>query len=287
MNELTIALLASGIVALILLVVVWRSTERVTTKLMFSALLLVPIFGPIAYVIILGLSGVPPQDERLQNRGYYGDYTQSWMSMKPHHEADLELRKRILAKRADPERAAQMSNSTDTEFKPAQGWIHVSNGTLPAIKSAIEQYADLQAAEYPGSFRAQLHPQSDGSVAVALPDGFPAYDLANMTGWLNSPPDHPDVYGAVAWITAPADGTNYYLEPETENPLGDTLVGASSAGHSVRVYLPDTKLTEDPTDRSYPKEHEIETSSNPTTIRVVLETSTAFGNPGFKLTEAE
>lgn len=283
MDEQTLALLASAAVSAALLVVVWRRTDPVKTKLGFSALLLIPIFGPLGYIIILGLSDAPPQDKRLQNLGSYGDYTQFSISMNPIEEASLARLRNNVEEGSTETGEANNDDSIDVAFEPAQGWILVAHGSLSAIESAIIQYDSLYLPERPGSFRIQLHPQSDGSVAVMLPDGLPAYDLANLTGWLNDPPDQSDVSDAVAWITAPADGTRYYLEPDPDNPFGDTLVGASSTGQSVRVYLPETGLIEDCADRSYREEQGIETSANPTTMTVRLDTNTSFGNPQFRL----
>ena len=169
----------------------------------------------------------------------------------------------------------------DVSFKPAQGWILVKNGSVSDVKAAVRDYDVLVREERPGVFRVELHPQSSGAVAVMLPDGFPAYDLANMTGWLSAPPDQEDVYDAASWITAPGNGVKYYLEPEISNLLGDTLIGASALGQSVRVYLPETGMSEVSSARSYRNEPGIEISPQPVTIEVTLDTSTAFGNPQF------
>ena len=284
MDELSLALLASALVSALLLVVVWRRTDPVKTKLAFTALLLVPIFGPLGYIIILGLSDAPPQNKRLQNLGAYGDYTQSTISMRQIEEASLARLEKVAEAGSTGPGEADNGDLIDPAFEPAQGWILVAHGTLSAIELAIIDYDSLYLPERPGTFKIQLHPQSNGSVAVVLPDGLPAYDLPNLTGWLNAPPDQPDVSDAVAWITAPADGARYYLEPDPDNPFGDTLIGASSTGQSVRVHLPETGLMQDCTEISYREEPEIEISTNPTTLAVVLETSTEFGNPEFRLT---
>ncbi|MBJ6983016.1 hypothetical protein [Luteimonas sp. MC1572] len=133
--------------------------------------------------------------------------------------------------------------SVDLLLKPAQGWILVENGSAADVKAAISDYGALVMEERPGIFLVELHPQSSGAVAVVLPGGLPAYDLANMTGWLSAPPDQEDVYGAASWITSPSSGVKYYLEPETSNPWGDTLIGASALGQPVRVYLPETGMS--------------------------------------------
>lgn len=171
--------------------------------------------------------------------------------------------------------------SVNSSFKPAQGWILVENGSVSDVKEAVSDYDSLAREERPGVFRIELHPQSSGAVAVVLPDGLPAYDLANMTGWLSAPPDQENVYGAVSWLMSPGNGVKYYLEPETNNSWGDTLIGASVLGQSVRVSLPETGMSEVSEIHSYREEPEIEISSQPVTIKVTLDTNTAFGNPEF------
>lgn len=172
-------------------------------------------------------------------------------------------------------------NSLDSTFKPAQGWILVENGSLSDVRAAIGDYDGLAREERPRVFRVELHPQSSGAVAVVLPDGIPAYDLANMTGWLSAPPDQVDVNGAASWIVAPGDGVKYYLEPETANPQGDTLIGASALGQPVRVYLPETGISEVSSVHLYKEEPKIELSPQPDKFEVTLDTSTAFGNHPF------
>ena len=182
---------------------------------------------------------------------------------------------------------AVVDTSMNGSFEPAHGWILVENGGLSDVKAALRDYDGLSRAERPGVFRVELHPQTNGAVAVVLPDGLPAYDLANMTGWLSAPPDQEDVHGAASWLTAPGTGIKYYLEPETSNQWGDTLVGSSSLGPSVRVYLPETGLSEVSDSHPYRAEPEIKVSSRPVTIKVTLDTNTAFGNSKFVVNAAK
>ena len=177
--------------------------------------------------------------------------------------------------------AASCKTALESPFKPAQGWILVKNGRVSDIGAAIRDYDGLARDERPGVFRVELHPQTDGSVAVVLPDGFPAYHLANMTGWLSAPPDLESVHGAHSWITAPGDGIKSYLEPETSNAWGDTLIGASTLGRSIRVFLPETGISETFQSRTYREEPQIQISPLPVTMEVTLDTNTAFGNPRF------
>jgi hypothetical protein len=172
-------------------------------------------------------------------------------------------------------------NSVDESFKSAQGWILVKSGSVPDVKAAIRDYDALRRSERPGVFRVELHPQTSGAIAVVLPDGLPAYDLVNMTGWLSAPPDQEAVSGAVSWIKSPGNDIKYYLEPETGNSWGDTLIGASTLGQSVRVSLPETAMSEVSASYSYKEEPEIKISPQPVTIEVTLDTNTAFGNSNF------
>jgi len=171
--------------------------------------------------------------------------------------------------------------STDPSFKPAQGWILVKSGTVSEIEDAIRDYNQMRRNLYPDVFRIELHPQRTGHVAVLLPDGLPAYDLPNLTGWLSAPPEQPTVSDAVVWITSPGDGTRYYLEPETSNPWGDTLIGASSSEKPVRVSLPETGLSVVSSIHLYRDEPDLEISTNPVVLKVTLDTNTKFGNPTF------
>lgn len=169
----------------------------------------------------------------------------------------------------------------DSSFVPAQGLILVGSGGVSDIRDAIIEYDGLVREESPAVFRVELHPQSSGEVAVVLPDGLPSYDLANMTVWLSAPPGQLDVNGAASWLVAPKSGLKYFLEPEYDNPHGDTLLGSNSAGQSIRVYVPETGVSEVSADHAYWDQPEIETSSQPIVIELTLDTDTSFGNPDF------
>lgn len=171
-------------------------------------------------------------------------------------------------------------------LKPARGWILVRNGSEADVKAAIVDY-DALVRRKGRTYRVELHPQSGGGVAVLLPDGFPAYDLANMTGWLNAPPEQESVHDAVSWITSPGDGVKYYLQPEIENARGDTLIGASVEGRSIRVYLPEAGISELSLRLSYQSEPDIEISQSPIKIQVTRSVNSDFGNPDFIINSAK
>ncbi len=176
--------------------------------------------------------------------------------------------------------SASLEGKADS-FVPAHGLILVKTGSLADVRAAVIAYDSLAREKQPHTFKVELHPQSDGSIAVVLPDGFPAYDLANMTGWLSAPPDQPLVHDAVLWITSPRDGAEYYLKSEIANLRGDTLVGSSSKGRPIRVYQPEGGVSEISTPVTYIKQPKIEVSPDPISFKVTLDASTAFGNQGF------
>ena len=75
--------------------------------------------------------------------------------------------------------------------------------------------------------------------------------------------------------------TKYYLEPETSNAWGDTLIGASTLGQPIRVFLPETGISEISVSQNFREEPRIQISPKPVTLEVTLDTNTAFGNPRF------
>lgn len=171
--------------------------------------------------------------------------------------------------------------SPDPAFTPSQGWILVHHGSPVEVQKAIAEYDELAREIHPGVFRIELHPQPDGRTAVLLPDGFPAYDLVNMTGWLDTPPEEIDAYDATAWIVSPTTGIKYSLMPEVENAWGDTMLGASSEGVSIRIRIPECEASEIPQRVAYQAEPHIDIASEPIRMDVTLDTNTKFGNPGF------
>ena len=164
-------------------------------------------------------------------------------------------------------------------FKAVEGIILVREGSLADIKAAIVEYDGLTLESEPEVFRVELHPQSAGGVAVLFPNGLPAYDMANMTGWLNAPPCQEAVYDAVSWATSPGDGAHYHFSPELENAWGDTLIGTREDGRTVRVYLPETGMSKLSARSMYVQSPDIEISAAPDVLEVTLDKGVGFGNP--------
>ena len=174
---------------------------------------------------------------------------------------------------------SETEHSDEAEFTAVEGTILVREGTLSDIRAAIVEYDGLTREQVPGVFRVELHPQAAGGAAILFPDGLPAYDMANMTGWLNAPPCQESVYDAVAWTTSPGDGAHYHLSPELENEWGDTLIGTREDGRSVRVYLPETGMSQISAGSTYVGVPDIEISPAPQVLEITLDKHTGFGNP--------
>jgi hypothetical protein len=167
--------------------------------------------------------------------------------------------------------------------EPTQGWILVSEGDITDIEAALLDYDEIRFSDQPAVFRAELHPQEDGTTAVLFTDGLPAYDMANMTGWLNAPVDQSVVHGTMAWLTSPSNGDRYYLEPDPANSGGDTLYGADQQGQGIRVHLPDTGAFLNETSPGFRDEPVIKPCPTSKVVPLTLDRNTAFGNPLFQI----
>ncbi len=171
--------------------------------------------------------------------------------------------------------------------EPAQGTILVQNGTPELLRKAIEAYVGLSGRDVPKEFRVTFATHASGSMVVRFPDGAMPYEFVNLIGWLNDPPEICGVSDARGWITSPSTGIRYSLKPETENRWGDTLVGRSSDGRSVRVYLPEAGLCEISRSIGTDPEPDLENLGDEAqvTFSVVMEVATGFGNYEFKITD--
>lgn len=178
------------------------------------------------------------------------------------------------------EEAAQV-REPDPDFEPVTGWIRVDRGGLDAVRAAVFEYGQLYTPVRPATFRIELHPQPDGAIAVVPRDGLPAFDIANLTVWLSAPPGQMDVEGARVRLTSPGDGLDYALAPDPDNPAGDTLAGVRSDGRAVRVYVPETLISEADTPLDAPPPIDYIAMDAPAVLELVLDTDTSFGNPRF------
>ncbi len=173
----------------------------------------------------------------------------------------------------------EASPVSESDFLLVKGWVLVESGSVEEIRAAISDYDSLAREEVAGTFKVELHEQQDESIAVLFPSGLPSHDIANITVWLDAPPNQENVYGAKSWVSAP-DGTNeYFLKPEAENEWGETLVGSSKLGTSVRIYVPETGMSEVSQLVEYQSEPTISLSSKPVSFFITLDTDISWANP--------
>jgi hypothetical protein len=177
------------------------------------------------------------------------------------------------------------SSSKDTA-QPAKGLICVYAGSPKRIEQAIKSYIENIPMDKPHDFRVSVIKHKSGFSLVGFPDGIPTYDLINLILWLNNPPDMPDISKAIGWITSPATNITYFLQPETENSWGDTLIGASSNGKSVKVYTPEVGMCEISSHMDFIPEPDLSAINveSSITLYVTLDAYPSFENHEFKIT---
>jgi len=177
--------------------------------------------------------------------------------------------------------AAKPTNATD--FESTDGWMWVRQGSIDRVRDALADYDQIYIPRLPKRFQVELHQQADGTIAVLFPDGLPAYDMVNLAGWLNAPPDQDTVFDTLVWLTSPGDVTRYVFTAIPDSRGGDTLMGADERGQGVHVYLPDTRLYSVPESMDFQREPEVERVANPTVLDLTLDADMGFGNPYFEL----
>ncbi|WP_139309815.1 hypothetical protein [Teredinibacter haidensis] len=174
-----------------------------------------------------------------------------------------------------------LNDMSKLEFESTHGWVLVKNGSVSEIQEAILGYDSIAKEQTPKLFSVELHPQENSTTAVLFPDGLPSYDMANITIWLDAPPEQKSVYGARSWLTTPEAKIKYYLKPEVENEWGDTLVGVSEKGIAIRVHAPETGIEKIEKSVVYKSEPKIELNSNPVRFSITLDTDISWANPMF------
>lgn len=136
-----------------------------------------------------------------------------------------------------------MNANHNALLKPAKGWILIKNGELNTVKRAVSDYDQLANYHPNHQYPVSIFPQKNRSVMLRFAQGLPVYDLTNLTAWLDAPPGQRTVFGALCWLTSPGSHKRYSLMPEAANHWGDTLIGASTDGGVVRLYLPTIELS--------------------------------------------
>lgn len=179
-----------------------------------------------------------------------------------------------------------INSVSKSNFIPANGLVLVENGNIGEVKAAISDYDSIAKEEVAGTFIVELHEQKDGSVAVIFPNGIPSYDIINIIVWLDAPPNQENVYGAKSWVSTPDGTTKYFLKPEIENEWGDTLIGSSKEGKSIRIYVPEIGISEVSHSIKYETEPKIFLSSNPLRFAITLDTDVSWANPKLSINKS-
>ena len=183
----------------------------------------------------------------------------------------------------------QNSSSSKDAAQPAKGLICVYAGSPKQIERAIKSYAENIYMEKPQDFCINVVQYKSGFSLVGFPDGIPTYDLINLILWLNDPPDMPDISKAIGWITSSTTNICYSLQPENENKWGDTLIGASSDGKSVKVYTPEVGMCEISSHMDFIPEPDLSAMNveSSITFYVTLDAYPSYENHEFKITHSK
>jgi hypothetical protein len=81
----------SELVALVVVVRIWRSGELATLKILLSAIALIPLLGPL---LALWISAFPNEaPENMQNRGFRGNYYRDWSPVLGAHSPIRRFRR--------------------------------------------------------------------------------------------------------------------------------------------------------------------------------------------------
>ncbi len=92
--------------------------------------------------------------------------------------------------------------------------IHVSRGSATRIEAAIRDYAEYDQGGELESYIVKLYDAPGHSHYVTIEPDFPGFHFNNLTYWLDEPPDHQQVGGAVGWWCA--DEEHWYFTPEAD-----------------------------------------------------------------------
>ena len=180
---------------------------------------------------------------------------------------------------------SSLSESAITKGR-AMDWIHVEKGTPQQIMNAILSHAAVTVPEKPRTFTISLSSLESGGHSVQFDAKVPPYAFANLISWLSAPPRIEDVSIAIGWYTSPSTNCRYFLRPDENNSMEDSLVGASKDGDSISVYLPDLSVCPISSRVIYVGDGDLlrENRNLVLSFEVTLDVDESFGNPKFQLT---
>ena len=162
-------------------------------------------------------------------------------------------------------------------------WILVEGSSPEAIQKAVITHSKIARPEQPGLHHVKVFKLDANQYGVMFDPPAPPYSFANLIGWLDDPKMNRGARRAVGWFVAPGDGTRFFLAQKPGGTGGDTLVGITSDGRSVSVFLPDCSVTLSTAKVVAIPEPELPTAGTGPVVEfdVVLDGDTSFGNPQF------
>ena len=151
-SQLLIVIILSEIVSLMLLSRLWiKSKASSSRKLLLSFICLIPVVGPFFYLFCV--SEVSSQKEYLKNRGGFGAYTQTWLSVRDIGQGMVdklredEVVNNYSIRIAETNDAAQIVDIVNAAYRPGpgqEGWTHESAlvaGSRVTLEQVIEALA--------------------------------------------------------------------------------------------------------------------------------------------------
>jgi hypothetical protein len=99
-------------------------------------------------------------------------------------------------------------------------WILIEGSSAAAIQKAITKYSGLAKPVLPTVHRVSVFPLDGTRHGVFFEPPVPPYAFTNLIGWLDDPRMTAGAASAVGWLTAPGNGTRYFLAPQRANAGG-------------------------------------------------------------------
>jgi len=166
------------------------------------------------------------------------------------------------------------------------GYIHVKQGSIEEIKNEIIKHSELTKHELPTKITVHLWNTTEG-VYVYFPNGTTTYNFINLISWLNYPPGKEHIGYSKGWVQVNEKRGTYFLLPDEENERGDTLIGTSNKSETIRIYLPEARISL--ASKKIPYEIPLlvlqESATPDLSFEIYIDINPDFGNPDFIITD--
>jgi hypothetical protein len=162
-------------------------------------------------------------------------------------------------------------------------WILVEGSNPETIQKAVIAHSKICRHVRPSLHHVKIFKLDANQFGVMFDPPAPPYAFANLIGWLDDPSVNRGARRAVGWFVAPGDGTRFFLAQKPGGTGGDTLVGVTSDGRSVSVFLPDCSVTLSKAKVVATPELELPAADAGQIVEfeITLDSNTSFGNPKF------